>query len=147
MEDITFIDILDEAAQKSDEGPSVELLQDTWTTLVGDELARLTEPLDYNDGTLRIGVASESWKRELMYRRGTIITRVNGVFPWRVSAVEFEVAQISKPDPQPPTPAPDSPSGDTPVDEATEAVLADVDVRLKRTLRKIRQHMLDEKDS
>ncbi|MGM0556231.1 MAG: DUF721 domain-containing protein [Myxococcota bacterium] len=146
MLDKKLSDILEEAARKSDDGPSVELLRDTWATLVGRDLARLTEPGTYSDGVLVIKVTSPEWKRELSYRRGTIIKRVNEVFPWRVSSIDFQVAEIERPGDdgdrewQPPE------TSSAPVDERTEAALEQVDPALKGTLRKIRRHMLRERD-
>jgi hypothetical protein len=144
MLDKKLSDILEQAAQKTSDGPSVDLLRETWPTLVGRELARLTEPGAYADGVLVIKVASPEWKRELSHRRGTLIKRVNGVFPWRVSSIDFQVGEIDRAprDADDTWEAPES--SDAPVDAPTEAALEQVDPALKGTLRKIRRHMLRE---
>jgi hypothetical protein len=146
MLDKKLNDILEEAAAKSDEGPSVELLEQTWPTLVGRELARLTRPAGFDDGVLAITVSSPEWKRELEFRRGTLLRRVNHVFPWRVTGIEFQVGDVPKRRSEDDEPWRAPEASTEPVDDETEDAIAHVDSSLKDTLRKIRHHMLRERD-
>lgn len=52
------------AAQSTDSAPSTDLLQKTWAPLVGDELARCTLPVAWNNGVLELEVSSARWLDE-----------------------------------------------------------------------------------
>lgn len=139
-------DILDEAARTRPQGPSAALLRHAWASLVGPEIAGATEPAFYREGTLHIRVASSAWMRALTGQRRTLLGRLNHRLPWPVQRLSFEVSDV-RPSPATPRPAPPrgAPVSSEPVDDATEAVIGDLDPTLRDQLRRIRRHLLRER--
>lgn len=77
--------------------PSIDLVGEVWSTLVGEPICHRTRPLRWDDQTLIVGVASEGWQNEMRRNRGRILRRLRGRFPWPIEALDFEVCQMPPP--------------------------------------------------
>ena len=70
----------------SDEEVSLIFLQQLWSQIVGDELARNSQPAGLKRRILRVRVPSELWLEQLGGFSGMVITSVNRF--WGVHLVE-----------------------------------------------------------
>jgi len=48
-----------------------------WSNVVGERIARVTEPERIVDGKLFIKVRNDAWRNELLYMKSDLISRVN----------------------------------------------------------------------
>ena len=48
-----------------------------WNSVVGDNIAKMTEVEKFFRGTLYVQVLSPSWRTELLFRKKEIVTRLN----------------------------------------------------------------------
>src|SRR5688572_29337213 len=56
-------------------------IRQAWSTLVGREIARRSQPESYAGGTLRVVVDNSPWLHELTLREEELATRVRASFP------------------------------------------------------------------
>ena len=70
----------------SDEEVSLIFLQRLWAQIVGEDLARNTQPVSLQRKVLLVRVPSELWLSQLVEFRRMVIRSVNGF--WGVSLVE-----------------------------------------------------------
>jgi hypothetical protein len=74
---------------------TLALLRAAWPAAVGAELARRTEVITLESGTLRVRVPDATWRRGLLKMRGDILGRLRSVAgdlaPVRLGFVEGEV--------------------------------------------------------
>ncbi len=80
------------AAQSTSTAPSTDLLQQTWTTLVGDELARCTMPVGWNNGVLELEVSSARWLDEFSRQRSRLRNKIAGLLPWPLTDIRLKIA-------------------------------------------------------
>lgn len=83
------------AAQSPGAAPSTDLLQKTWATLVGDELARCTLPVAWSNGVLELEVSSARWLDEFSRQRSRLRTKLAGLLPWQLSDIRLKIASPS----------------------------------------------------
>lgn len=83
------------AAQSTGSPPSTDLLQKTWATLVGDELARCTLPVAWNNGELELEVSSARWLDEFSRQRSRLRSKLAGLLPWQLSDIHLKIASPS----------------------------------------------------
>ena len=141
-------DILEESAARSD-GPSPDLLAEVWETLVGRELAGVTRPESLEDGVLTITAGSEEWKAELVERKLPLLRRIDDRLPWPVDELELDAGDLPQASRSPPRSGGETETTDptdVEVDAQTEEALAGVDPEIGETLKRIRQHLIDERD-
>jgi hypothetical protein len=76
----------------SDEDVAIIFLRELWPTIVGNELARSTEPLALLDKKLEVRVPSLVWAKQLSGLKGMLIHSINGFWSLRlVERIEWEV--------------------------------------------------------
>lgn len=80
------------ALQPTSTTPSTELLQQTWTALVGEELARCTLPVAWNDGVLDLEVSSPRWLDEFSRQRARLRTKIARLLPWPLVDIRLSIA-------------------------------------------------------
>jgi hypothetical protein len=90
---------------------AIVLLRAAWPTAVGADLARRTEVVGLEAGTLRIRVPDASWRKALHRMRGQILSRLRDVAgplaPARLGFMEASLAPATgRPAPPPPPPPP-----------------------------------------
>jgi hypothetical protein len=85
-------ELLDGARVVSAERGKVAIDRDTWRRLVGDRVARRTEPGGLYGGVLTIYVASAPWAQELSLLTGELLERLKPL-KLPVSSVRFRVRQ------------------------------------------------------
>jgi hypothetical protein len=73
--------------------PTLGLLEEVWSTLVGEELATKLRPVGWSDGTLTIAVVDQAWLEALRPRTHALRARMQRVFPWRIANVRWVVAE------------------------------------------------------
>jgi Dna[CI] antecedent, DciA len=94
-------ELLDGARVVSAERARVAIDRDTWRRLLGDRIARRTEPGPLSGGVLTIYVASAPWAQELSLLTNELLQRL-APLGLRVSSVRFRVRQqIQGPAPLP----------------------------------------------
>ncbi len=49
----------------------------SWPSIVGEKIARVTEPVRLKNGKLYVRVASDSWRNELLFYREEVIDKLN----------------------------------------------------------------------
>ena len=110
---------------------AVALLRAAWPRAVGGELARRSEVVAFEAGTLRVKVPDASWRRALHRMRGDILARLRAltgpVAPSRLGFVEGSVA--TPPEPAAPPAAAPGPAPEALV-QAAEAI-ADPELRAR----------------
>lgn len=85
-------DLLDGARVVSAERGKVAIDRETWRRLVGDRVARRTEPGGLQGGVLTIYVASAPWAQELSLLTGELLERLKSL-KLTISSVRFRVRQ------------------------------------------------------
>jgi len=85
-------ELLDGARVVSAQRGKVAISRDTWRRIVGDRIARRTEPGGLHDGVLTIYVASAPWAQELSMLTGELLARLRPL-ELAVSSVRFRVRQ------------------------------------------------------
>jgi hypothetical protein len=91
-------ELLDGARVVSAERAQVVVDRDTWRRLVGDRVARRTEPGALSDGVLTIYVASAPWAQELSLLTNELLERLK-TLQLDIRSVRFRVRQqITGPD-------------------------------------------------
>jgi len=85
-------ELLDGARVVSAERGKVAIDRDTWRRLLGDRVARRTEPGGLSGGVLTIYVASAPWAQELSLLTNELLERLKPL-GLRISSVRFRVRQ------------------------------------------------------
>src|SRR5688572_643079 len=85
-------ELLDGARVVSAERGRVAVDRDTWRRLVGDRVARRTEPGGLSGGVLTIYVASAPWAQELSLLTNELLERLKPL-KLPISSVRFRVRQ------------------------------------------------------
>ncbi len=85
-------ELLDGARVVSAQRGKVAIPRDTWRRIVGDRIARRTEPGALHDGVLTIYVASAPWAQELSLLTTELLERLKPL-ALSVSSVKFRVRQ------------------------------------------------------
>jgi hypothetical protein len=85
-------ELLDGARVVSAQRGKVAIPRDTWRRIVGDRIARRTEPGGLYDGVLTIYVASAPWAQELSLLSSELLERLKPL-QLSVSSVRFRVRQ------------------------------------------------------
>lgn len=85
-------ELLDGARVVSAQRGKVAIPRDTWRRIVGDRIARRTEPGGLYDGVLTIYVASAPWAQELSLLTSELIERLKPL-GLALSSVRFRVRQ------------------------------------------------------
>lgn len=85
-------ELLDGARVVSAQRGRVAIPRDTWRRVVGDRIARRTEPGGLHDGVLTIYVASAPWAQELSLLTRELLERLKPL-GLAVSSVRFRVRQ------------------------------------------------------
>src|SRR5690554_6597080 len=80
------------ATQSTSTAPSTDLLQQTWAKLVGDELARCTLPVGWNNGVLELEVSSARWLDEFSRQRTRLRSKLAGLLPWPLNDIRLKIA-------------------------------------------------------
>lgn len=84
------------------------LVLSAWQEVVGREMARLTEPVALEAGTLTVRVADAVTAHQLTYSRLALLKRYGERFPGVVREIRFVVGPV-EPLPAPPPSAPENP--------------------------------------
>ncbi len=111
---------------------ALALLRAAWPLAVGPELARRTEVLALEGGSLRIGVPDAGWRKGLLRMQGQILSRLREVAgdlaPRRLGFKDGLRTPVADPEPVPPSP----PRRPVPAGLAAEAErIADPEVRAR----------------
>lgn len=79
---------------KENRGPhvSLEMLESVWPWLVGQDMARRTRPLSWEDGTLHIDVSTYAWVQELSFHQKDLTARIQRLFPWPLRSLKLSVS-------------------------------------------------------
>lgn len=85
-------ELLDGARVVSAERGKVAIDRDTWRRLLGDRIARRTEPGALQGGVLTIYVASAPWAQELSLLTGELLERLKSL-RLTINSVRFRVRQ------------------------------------------------------
>jgi len=85
-------ELLDGARVVSAQRGKVAIPRDTWRRIVGDRIARRTEPGGLYEGVLTIYVASAPWAQELSLLSGELLERLKPL-ALSVTSVRFRVRQ------------------------------------------------------
>jgi hypothetical protein len=79
---------------------AIALLRATWFLVVGPELARRTEPISLEQGTLRVRVPDARWRKALHKMQGQILPRLREVAgelaPRRLGFLEGPVPETAE---------------------------------------------------
>lgn len=151
------------ALQPTSTAPTPELLQTTWSTLVGEELARCTLPVGLHNEILELEISSARWLDEFSRHRMQLLTRIAKLLPWPVS--DLRLALVSPANAQKfasvPAPRPEQQDGSAPdssgsslsqldsqqlaaemnLSPSIQADLDAIDEDLRLKLLRIRQHI------
>lgn len=138
--------ILEASADQSQAtGPSLDLLREVWSTLLGEPLCHRTRPSNWQDGELTVGVASEQWLKEARRNHRTLHARIQRLLPWPVDDLVFVVESFP---PAPRSHAPLASSEDAPgaadVDDNVREDLARLDEPTRELMLRIRGHISGE---
>ena len=76
-------------------GATVEMLQASWSTLVGPELARRSWPVRWEAGRLEVEVATHTWHQELSLRKEELRRRIQRYLPWPVRSLGLRLGDQS----------------------------------------------------
>lgn len=79
------------------EGPSLQLLDEVWLTLVGDDLAMKIQPLGWQKGELSVLVIDSTWHEALRRQQGRLRARIQRFFPWPITRIQWTVAREDEP--------------------------------------------------
>ena len=71
---------------------SLEMLESVWPWLVGQDMARRTRPLSWEDGTLHIDVSTYAWVQELSFHQKDLTARIQRLFPWPLRSLKLSVS-------------------------------------------------------
>src|SRR5690554_2237700 len=80
------------ALQPTSTAPTPELLQTTWSTLVGEELARCTLTVGLHNGILELEISSPGLLDEFSRHRLQLLTRITNLFPWPIADLRLALA-------------------------------------------------------
>ena len=86
-------ELLDGARVVSAERARVAIDRDTWRRLLGDRIARRTEPGPLQGGVLTVFVASAPWAQELSLLSGELLERLKSL-KLKIDSVRFRVRQV-----------------------------------------------------
>jgi hypothetical protein len=85
-------ELLDGARVVSAQRGKVAIDRDTWRRLLGDRVARRTEPGELSAGVLTVYVASAPWAQELSLLSNELLGRLKPL-PLKINSVRFRVRQ------------------------------------------------------
>ena len=142
----TLKTILETSADASEaKGPTVSLLREVWTTLVGEPMCHRTRPDGWDDGTLRVSVASQHWLAEARRHRRHLHRRIASRLPWKLESITFSVGDLPAPS------AHELPAGEqseasaepvqTPADDALADDAGALDDKTRLLAQRIRAHI------
>lgn len=123
-------EIFQQAAQKGSRTGTLpratpQLLCELWPALVGEQLARVSEPTRYAARTLSIATRSDALAEEWRRRPSLLLRKLQRFSPWPIEALEIRTdpgAGIRKPKPEKPDRDDDKPDADD--DKLSQAAAA-----------------------
>lgn len=104
-----FDDILQDIARRSAQRgtlpePTPEFLRQVWPAMVGRSLARLSEPVQLQDRTLRVAVRHRNLVREWKNTPLPLLRRIRRFCPWSIETLDIEYDEtagvVDEPDDQ-----------------------------------------------
>lgn len=94
-DELMFDDILQDIARRSAQrgtlpDPTPEFLREVWPAMVGESLARLSEPVQLLDRSLLVAVRHRKLVREWKSTPLPLLQRIRRFCPWPVETLEIE---------------------------------------------------------